>query len=219
MEVVRQYSITDVNTIRVKSVLSQINVIASTSTDIVLKWTDTKRRKTEVILDNGMLTVKDRAEAALYGIVGLVWLKEDNELTLAIPSEFFGSIQLTSKDECIRAIGLRFNGLLQAKSLIGEIEVSASEIGQGDFRNGSGKIFLHSITCGQSIAATTETGNIECSCLGGAKQYLLDCHSEHGVCDLPAFSGQGAKQLRFRSKSGSITVAFNEQNIGGLNDE
>ena len=69
METVRQYPIEEVTTIQIKSALSQINVVASAEKDIVLKWTDTQRRKTEVVLENGTLTVKDHAQAALYGIV------------------------------------------------------------------------------------------------------------------------------------------------------
>ncbi|MDO5144363.1 MAG: hypothetical protein Q4E72_07125 [bacterium] len=53
METVRQYPIEEVTTIQIKSTLSQINVVAGAGKDIVLKWTDTQRRKTEVVLENG----------------------------------------------------------------------------------------------------------------------------------------------------------------------
>lgn len=210
METVRQYPIEEVTTIQIKSALSQINVVAGAGKDIVLKWTDTQRRKTEVVLENGTLTVKDHAQAALYGIVGLIWLKEDKELTLELPTDFSGTVFLESKDECIRIVGLRCHCLLYAKSLVGVIDVSAAEFNQGEFKSQGGNIELHSVICQQSISATTVTGDIECSCPESVENYLLDCSSEHGRCSLPVFLGQGPKRLRMRSKTGSIAVNFHE---------
>lgn len=58
-------------------------------------------------LNEKILTVKDHADVALYGILGLIWLKEDKELTLELPTEFEGIVQLESKDECIRVLGVQ----------------------------------------------------------------------------------------------------------------
>lgn len=208
METVRQYSSEEVTWIQIKSSLSQINVVAGTGTGIALKWTDTQRRKTNVELEDGKLTVKDRVQAALYGVVGLIWLKQDKELTLELPKDFTGTVFLESKDEPIRIVGLQSKCQVQAKTLTGSIELSAAELDRGAFKSQSGRIQMYSSACLNEISAETVTGEIECTCSESAEQYLLDCHSEHGRCSLPACLGHGEKLLRLRSKTGSITVNF-----------
>ncbi len=208
METVRQYPSEEVTSIQIKSALSQVNVVAGTGTGIVLKWTDTQRRKTSAKLENGKLTVKDHVQAALYGVVGLIWLKQDKELTLELPTDFTGTVFLESKDEPIRIIGLQSKCQVQAKSLTGSIELSAATLDSGTFKSQGGRIQMSSVACLHEIFAETVTGEIECTCSESAEQYLLDCHSEHGKCSLPAFLGHGEKLLRLRSKTGSITVNF-----------
>lgn len=166
---------------------------------------------TSAVLDGETLTVKDHAKAALYGIVGLIWLKESKELTLELPREFHGTVQIESKDECIRILGVSCPGILQAKTLVAAIEVSATDVQSCDFTSQSGAICLHGITSKKDISATTNSGSIECLCGEKADGYLLDCHSEHGKCSLPISVGRGEKYLRLRSKTGMITVNFTDE--------
>ena len=106
METVKSFAVNEVSEIQIESSLSQVNVMPGNSKDIVLRWTDTKRRTTKSVLDGKTLSVKDHASVALYGVVGLIWLKEDKELTLEIPPEFCGSIRIKSRDECVRILGV-----------------------------------------------------------------------------------------------------------------
>lgn len=72
METVKRFSVGEVSEIQIKSRLSQVNVTAGNDKDIVLRWTDTKRRTTEAVLAGKKLSVKDRGAIALYGIIGLI---------------------------------------------------------------------------------------------------------------------------------------------------
>lgn len=108
-----------------------------------------------------MLTVKDHADVALYGILGLIWLKEDKELTLELPTEFKGIVQLESKDECIRVLGVTGSCSIQAKTTVAAIDVSETSVQEYDFTSQNGSILLHGITSQKGISATTDGGNIE----------------------------------------------------------
>lgn len=212
METVKRFPAGSITNIQIKSTLSQVNVVSGNEHEIVLRWTDTKRRITSAALDGETLTVKDHAEVALYGIVGLIWLKENKELTLELPQEFHGAVQIESKDECIRILGVSCPGILQAKTLVAAIEVSATDVQSCDFSSQSGAISLHGVTSKEGISATTISGSIECLCGEKADSYLLDCHSEHGKCSLPISIGRGEKYLRLRSKLGTISVNFTDGN-------
>lgn len=75
MENVKTFSTDTITGIKIKSALTQINVVSGSGPEIVLRWTDTKRRVTKVTVEDKVLIVRDRAEVALYGIVGLIKLK------------------------------------------------------------------------------------------------------------------------------------------------
>ena len=47
----------------------------------MLRWTDTKRRTTTVKQFGGALEVMDQGAITFYGILGLIALKEDKELS------------------------------------------------------------------------------------------------------------------------------------------
>ncbi len=81
METVKEFLANDITDIQIKSRLSQINMIAGTSGNIVLRWTDTKRRTTTVKQFGGALEVMDQGAITFYGILGLIALKEDKELS------------------------------------------------------------------------------------------------------------------------------------------
>ena len=81
METVKEFPANDITDIQIKSRLSQINMIARTSGNIVLRWTDTKRRTTTVKQFGGELEVMDQGAITFYGILGLIALKEDKELS------------------------------------------------------------------------------------------------------------------------------------------
>lgn len=210
METIKRFSVDAVTSIQIKSMLSQVNVVGGRDSDIVLRWTDTKRRTTLAELNEKMLTVKDHADVALYGILGLIWLKEDKELTLELPTEFKGIVQLESKAECIRVLGVTGSCSIQAKTTVAAIDVSATSVQEYDFTSQNGSILLHGITSQKGISATTDGGNIECFCGEPTNSYMLDCHSEHGLCSLPKSVSRGRKYLRLRSKTGAITVNFTE---------
>ena len=210
METIKRFPLGTVTNIKIKTALSQVNVIDSSEDDIVLRWTDTKRRKSIAELDGETLTVKDRADAALYGIVGLIWLKEDKEMTLELPSGFDGTVEIDSKDESIRILGVNCPAKMFAKTVVAPIEVSASEIQSCEFKSQGGNISLRGITGQKSISAVTNTGNIECYCSEKSSEYFFDCSSEHGKCNLPVVFKHGKKQIRLHSKTGSVTVNFAE---------
>ena len=211
MENIKTFSIDAITGIKIKSALTQINVVSGSGPEIVLRWTVTKRRVTEVVVEDKVLIVKDRAEVALYGIVGLIKLKEDKELTLELPPEFVGMVQVESKDECVRILGVAGPCSLQAKTVIGGIEVFSTDLESYDLTSQGGGIILHSVTSQKGINVHTKTGSIECHCAENAENYLLDCHSEHGMVDLPSTAGRGKKRLCLRSKTGRITVAFEDK--------
>lgn len=208
METKKNFPVDRVTDIRIKTRLSQVKVVAGNGSDIVLRWTDTKRRTTSAELDGTVLAVKEHAEITLYGVMGLIWLKQDNELTLELPQGFNGIVEIEGNDECVRILGVNCPMTLQVKTLIGAIGVSASDIQSCDLTSQGGAISLRGITSQKGISASTNNGDIECLCEENADSYLLDCHSEHGECNVPAFAGRGGKYLRLRSKTGSITVNF-----------
>lgn len=130
---------------------------------------------------------------------------------MEIPPEFAGVVQAESKDECVRILGVVSPCSLQVKTVIGGIEVFSTEIESYDLTSQGGAIILHSVTSKKGINVHTKTGSIECHCAESAGNYLLDCHSEHGMVNLPSTTGRGEKRLRLRSKTGMITVAFEDK--------
>ncbi len=215
METVKRFSVGEVSEIQIKSRLSQVNVTAGNDKDIVLRWTDTKRRTTEAVLDSKRLSVKDRGAIALYGIIGLIQLKADKELTLELPFEFGGRIQIESMDENVRVVGITGSCSILIKTTAGAIDISATDIGQYDLSSQSGAVTMHSVKSGKGIRISTNNGNIDCLCLEGATAYLLDCHTDHGKCSLPSVVHRGGKLINIRSQTGDIAVGFiDEKSVG-----
>lgn len=208
METVKRFPVDEVSEIQIKSSLSQVNVIAGSGADIVLHWTDTKRRTTEAALDSKKLSVKDHGAITLYGIIGLIQLKADKELTVELPTEFGGNIQIESMDESVRVVGVTGSSSLRVKTTTGAIDVSATDIQHYDLNSQSGAVIMHSVKSGKGIKVSTGNGNIDCFCAEDANAYLLDCHTEHGKCSLPSLVHRGGKMLSIRSQTGNITVDF-----------
>lgn len=211
METVKKFPVDEVLEIQIKSSLSQVNVTAGSGTDIVLRWTDTKRRTTEAALDSKKLSVKDHGAITLYGIIGLIQLKADKELTLELPSEFRGNIQIESTDENVRVIGVTGSCSLRVKTTVGAIDISATDIQHYDLNSQSGAVTMHSVKSGNGIRVSTNNGNIDCFCVEDASAYLLDCHTEHGKCSLPSVIRRGGKMINIRSRTGNITVGFMDE--------
>lgn len=208
METRQKFPANQISSIQIESKLSQINITEGQDGDIVLRWTDTKRRTTTAVQNGSLLSVSDKAPVTLYGIIGLIQLKQDKELTLELPSGFAGSIQISSRDEAVRALGLQLNGNLQIKTTTGAIEISAVKARSFDLTSSHGNISLRGITSDKGITATTIGSCIECTCAEDGTAYLLDCHSEQGTCSLPVTAYHGSKPLRLRSTTGTITVRF-----------
>ena len=211
MEIVKKFPVDEVLEIQIKSSLSQVNVTAGIFTDIVLRWTDTKRRKTEAALDSKKLSVKDHGAITLYGIIGLIQLKADKELTLELPPEFRGNIQIESTDENVRVVGLTGSCSLRVKTTAGAIDIFATDIQHYDLNSQSGAVTMHSVKSGNGIRVSTNNGNIDCFCVEDASAYLLDCHTEHGKCSLPSVIRRGGKMMNIRSRTGNITVGFMDE--------
>lgn len=208
MESTKIFSVEEISEIQIKSSLSQVNVVAGSGPDIVLRWTDTRRRKTEVEQNGKTLFVKNRASVALYGIYGLIKLKEDKEPDLELPEAFRGSIRIESGDECVRVLGVGCPAALSVKTTVGAIEISAASLQSYQLSSQAGSITLRGVASESGIRASTGSGNIECVCTGDGQAYLMDCHSELGNCSLPNTVARGKKLLRLRSKTGAITVDF-----------
>lgn len=68
MENTRTFSVAEITEIQIKSSLSQVNVMAGSGPDIVLRWTDTNRWKTAVEQSGKVLLVKNKAAVTLYGV-------------------------------------------------------------------------------------------------------------------------------------------------------
>ena len=213
METVKKFPIDEVSEIQIKSRLSQVNVTAGSEKDIVLRWTDTKRRTTEAVLDSKKLSVKDHGAITLYGIIGLIQLKADKELTLELPSEFGGNIQIESMDECVRVVGVTGSCSIRVKTTAGAIDISAADIQYYDLSSQSGAVTMHSVKSGKGIRISTNNGNIDCRCVD-ASAYLLDCHTDHGECSLPSVAHRGGKIINIRSQTGHIVVGFTNEKSG-----
>ena len=169
---------------------------------------DTKRRTTEVALDSRKLSVKDRGAITLYGIIGLIQLKADKELTLELPSGFGGNIQIKSMNESVRVVGITGSCSLRVKTTTGAIDISATDIQHYDLNSQSGAVIMHSVKSGKGIKASTINGTIDCFCAEDVSAYLLDCHTEHGKCSMPSVVHRGCKMINIRSQTGNITVGF-----------
>ena len=212
METRQKFPANKISSIQIESKLSQVNITQGQDSEIVLRWTDTKRRTTTAVQNGNLLSVSDKAPVTLYGIIGLIQLKQDKELTLELPSGFAGSIQVSSRDEAVRALGLQLEGSLQIKTTTGSIEISTVKAGNFDLSSAHGNISLHGIASDRGITAATTGSCIECTCAEDGTDYLLDCHSEQGTCSLPTTAYHGSKLLRLRSTTGAITVRFTEEN-------
>ncbi len=208
METVKKFPVDEVSEIQIKSSLSQVNVITGSGTDMVLRWTDTKRRTTEVALDSRKLSVKDRGAITLYGIIGLIQLKADKELTLELPSGFGGNIQIKSMNESVRVVGITGSCSLRVKTTTDAVDISATDIQHYDLNSQSGAVIMHSVKSGKGIKASTINGTIDCFCAEDVSAYLLDCHTEHGKCSMPSVVHRGCKMINIRSQTGNITVGF-----------
>ncbi len=208
METVKKFPVDEVSEIQIKSSLSQVNVITGSGTDMVLRWTDTKRRTTEVALDSRKLSVKDRGAITLYGIIGLIQLKADKELTLELPSGFGGNIQIKSMNESVRVVGITGSCSLRVKTTTDAVDISATDIQHYDLNSQSGAVIMHSVKSGKGIKASTINGTIDCFCAEDVSAYLLDCHTEHGKCSMPSVVHRGCKMINIRSQTVNITVGF-----------
>ena len=144
----------------------------------------------------------------LYGVIGLIQLKADKELTLELPSGFEGNVQIESTDESVRVLGVVGSCSLRVKTTVGAIDISATDIQHYDLVSQGGAITLHSVKSGKGIKVSTINGNVDCLCTEDASEYLLDCRSEHGECSLPDVVHRGSKPLNIRSNVGNITVGF-----------
>ena len=208
METVKKFPVDEVSEIQIKSSLSQVNVITGSGTDMVLRWTDTKRRTTEVALDSRKLSVKDRGAITLYGIIGLIQLKADKELTLELPSGFGGNIQIKSMNESVRVVGITGSCSLRVKTTTDAVDISATDIQHYDLNSQSGAVIMHSVKSGKGIKASTINGTIDCFCAEDVSAYLLDCHTEQGKGAMPSVVHRGCKMINIRSQTGNITVGF-----------
>lgn len=128
METTKSFPVDEVSEIQIKSDLSQVNIVSGSSEDIVVRWTDTKRRTTQAVQIGKVLSIKDRGAVALYGVIGLIQLKADKELTVELPSNFSGYIQIESKDERIRVVGVEAPCALRAKTTAGGIDILTVDI-------------------------------------------------------------------------------------------
>jgi len=208
METICKYPADQFSMIQINSKLSQVNVMAGSSEEIILRWTNTKRRTTTAVQTGKILSVADRAPIIPYGVLGLIQLKQDKELTLELSAGYDGDIQIESRDEMVNILGIEILGSLNVKSTTGAIEASAAKARNFQLTSMAGNINLRSIASDSGIYATSTSGNIGCLCAESAKNYLLDCLTEHGACDLPSEAHRGSKLLRLRSTNGGISVQF-----------
>jgi len=208
METMSTFAANEIKSIQINSKLSQVNVVVSNSKDIILRWTNTKRRNTTARQAGKALVVEDDAPIKFYGVMGLIWLKQDKELTLELPCGYDGMIQIESRDEFVNVLGIEILGSLHVKTTTGAIEISAAKAHSFQLNSMAGNINIRGIVSGNGISATSTSGNIDCFCAESPQSYLMDCLSEHGVCNLPPAICQGSKPLRLRTTTGGIAVQF-----------
>lgn len=208
METIKSFPAQSITHITIKSSLSQITVVMGGTSDIVLRWTDTKRRTTSAVQTGRALQVSDQAPFTLYGVLGLIELKRDKELTLELPADYAGSLTLESKDEAIRLLGVEMVGDLSAKTTAGEVELSAVSVARLELATQSGKLDLKGIASTKGIFLTTVSGAVHCTCTEPAENYLLDIHSDYGNCEAPAVGGKGPKLFRARTQHGQMEIRF-----------
>lgn len=208
METVKEFSVNDITDIQIKSRLSQINIVAGNSENIVLRWTDTSRRTTTAKQFGKALEVMDQGAITFYGVLGFIALKEDKELTLEVPAGFNGSVRAESHDEMVRVFGIEKLGNLTIKTTIGAIEVTGTNAANFQLSTMGGNISLRGIVSDAGISANTHNGNIDCLFVGDETQYLLDCHTDRGTLDIPRTTYNGEIPIRLRTVSGKISVQF-----------
>ena len=209
METVKEFPVNDITDIQIKSKLSQINIVAGNSENIVLRWTDTSRRTTTAKQFGRALEVMDQGAITFYGVLGFIALKEDKELTLEVPAGFNGSVRAESHDEMVRVFGIEKLGNLPIKTTIGAIEITGTNAANFQLSTMGGNISLRGIASDAGISAETHNGNIDCLCVGDEKDYSVDCHTQSGYVDAPPMSyGHGKKPLRLRTMTGGISLRF-----------
>lgn len=215
METVKEFPVNDITDIQIKSRLSQINIVAGSGENIVLRWTDTSRRTTTAKQFGGVLEVRDEGAITLYGVLGFIALKEDKELTLEVPAGFTGSVKAESHDEMVRVFGIEKLGNMTIKTTIGAIEITGTNAANYQLSTMGGNISLRGIASDAGISAETHNGNIDCLCVGDERDYLVDCHTQSGYVDVPPMGYyQGNIPLRLRTMTGGISLRFMNQTGG-----
>ncbi len=209
MKTVKEFPVKDITDIQIKSKLSQINIVAGSSENIVLRWTDTSRRTTTATQFGSALEIKDEGAITLYGVLGFMALKEDKELTLEVPAGFTGSVRVESHDEMVRVFGVERLGSLTIKTTIGAIEITGTNAVDYQLSTMGGNISLRGVTSDAGISAETHNGNIDCLCIGDERDYMVDCYTQSGYVDVPQMSCyQGRIPLWLRTVTGGISLRF-----------
>ncbi len=209
METVKEFPVNDIAEIHIKSKLSQINIVAGSSENIVLRWTDTSRRTTTATQFGSALEIKDEGAVTLYGVLGFMALKEDKELTLEVPAGFTGSVRAESHDEMVCVFGIGKLRSLDIRTTIGAIEITGTNAADYRLSTMGGNISLRGIASDAGISAETHNGNIDCLCIGDERDYMVDCHTQSGYIDVPPTGYyRGKIPLRLRTRTGGISLRF-----------
>jgi len=196
--------------INVESKIFQIKLTGYQGNDIRIRWQDTGVRKVEISETDGRLDIRESDLVTIYGVLGLIELTRDKELTIEVPQTFAGDIIIHAMGgELVKLDHIQTSRLLdiQTKTRMTILNAVKAESIRIETKH-SGGIHANNIGCEQDITLRTAMGAIICSISEPPKNYSVSCYSRRGRCNVPLTNSIGVKTLNAESVSGNISIQF-----------
>lgn len=199
--------------IYVESKIFQIQLLGYQGDDIRIRWNNTGVRTVNISENARRLEIRESDLVSIYGVLGLIALTQDKELTIEIPLEFTGDITISAaggehiKIDCVQTSGLLDIQTNARTTILNTLKAESIRV---EAKHNSG-INANSIQCEKEISLSTVGGAIICGISESAQNYSILCYSKCGRCNIPPTSNNGGKTLNVNSVMGNISVQFTKE--------
>lgn len=209
----QEFDAEHIRCIRVDCRVARIRVNGCAGSAVRISWYDTEYRRMKIGVTNGVLSIAEEDSAAFYELFGFLEMVNGSdflkELRIEIPYQFAGSkIILNTQVNGIDVWDLSFPGILEAVSRVREVLLAHVRADSVHVKTESGQISARNIFVRDAIRLRVTTGNIFCEIDDDPKDYMLQCASQVGICDVPHCGGRGNKRVEASSDTGNITIRF-----------
>lgn len=216
---------------------SAIHAIEITDTDVPIEirpsgdgsmhvsYYTSEHEKYDVGVDNGTLHIIKR-ETFRFGIHWDFWNYQSVRLTLFLPDDYAGSLQLETADGDIRMDNVaassavisasdgnihisrsQFSGNADIKTFDGNIRVEAIEVTNLTMQTNDGNIFFDRPVIGGELACRAFDGNIDGTLIGSAADYTLTVAVADGNSNITS-GGAGATHCDIKTLDGDVSIFF-----------